>query len=168
MWKTNENKSVDKLTFEFFVDVAKEYKNVSKHKRVLTPVVKWKIIIYANELRLNEDEDEVFVITEFFNSLAQQGKFPMYTCSCGIFGCGGFYVNVLYEKDTVIWDTEQSSIKKFIFSKENVLHFAEELIEKLMGLNDLLQENGLHTYHEIDIYRAKVEYFARPNHKESN
>jgi hypothetical protein len=119
--------------------------------------------LYGNENRLNEDEEEVFVVDEFFNSLTQLGKFPMYTCSCGIFGCGGFYVDVLYNKETVIWNTEQSSIKKFIFSKENVLHFAEELIDKLMDLNDLLQEKGLQTYHKIDIYKEKVEKFSGTN-----
>lgn len=88
-----ENK-FDKLMVEVNGDVSKKYINVSKHKRILTPVVNERICLFVNDIRLNEDADEELVVTEFYNSLTHQGKFPMYTCSCGIFGCGGFYIDV--------------------------------------------------------------------------
>ncbi|MOA39064.1 hypothetical protein D3C78_1608130 [compost metagenome] len=84
----------------------------------------------------------------------------MYTCSCGIFECGGFYVDVLYRKETVIWNIEQFSMKTFIFSKDNILLFAEKLIEKLADLNHLLQENGSQTFHDIDMYRGQLKNFS--------
>jgi hypothetical protein len=158
MWNIKK-KSFDKLTLEMSVDVSRKYKNVSKHKRVLAPVIEYGIYPYINGIKLNEDEDEVFVVTEFFDSLTHQGKFPMFTCSCGIFGCGGFYVDVKYKKKTVIWGIEQSSYKEHIFTEENIVLIAKELIEKLTELNSLLQENGIKTYHDINIYREKLELF---------
>lgn len=149
----------DELTVEVSVNISKQYINISKHKRILTPVINETIILYVNEIRLNEDADEVFVVTEFFNSLTHQGKFPMFTCSCGIFGCGGFYINVNYKNLCVIWGTEQATYKKFLFSRENIRLVALELINKLSEFNDLRKENGLQTYHDIDVYRAKLGLF---------
>jgi hypothetical protein len=125
---TLKKKDYDKLTTEVFVDVSKKYTNVSKHKRILTPVINERIYLNVNDIRLNEDEDEVFVVTEFFNSLTSQGKFPMFTCSCGIFGCGGFHIDVRYKDDSVIWGAEQSTYKKYLFSRENIRFIAKQLI----------------------------------------
>ncbi|WP_238650853.1 hypothetical protein [Paenibacillus piscarius] len=149
----------DELSVEVTVDVSKKYINVSKHKRVLTPVINETVILYVNEVRLNEDADEVFVVTEFFESLMQQGQLPMYTCSCGIFGCGGFYVHVSYKDQGVMWETEQSAYRKFMFTRENVRCVAQKLIKELSALNDLRTASGLQTYHNLDSYRAKLDGF---------
>lgn len=148
----------DELSVEVTVDISKKYINVSKHKRVLTPVIKETVILYVNGVRLNE-EDEVFVVIEFFNSLSQQGQLPMYTCSCGIFGCGGFYVHVSYKDQGVIWETEQSTYRKFLFTRDNISLVAQKLIKELSALNDLRTASGLQTYHDIDSYRARLDEF---------
>lgn len=149
----------DDLTVEMKVDISKRFINVSKHKRILTPVINESIILYANGSRLNEDDDEVFVVAEFFKSLAHPGKRPMYTCSCGIFGCGGFYIDVKYTKHKVRWGTEQATFKPFVFSKENVRRVARQLINDLTELHRLRKENGLETYHDLEDYRAKLDLF---------
>lgn len=149
----------DKLTIEVIVDVSKTYMNVSKYKRVLTPVIVENVYLYVNEIRINEDAEEVFVITEFFNSLTDEGKFPMFTCSCGIFGCGGFYIDVRHKTESVIWVTEQSTNKKHIFTRENIRFVAEELIHKLSESNDLRKENGLQANYDVQAFRSKLEVF---------
>ncbi|MEK5489141.1 hypothetical protein MKZ24_00140 [Paenibacillus sp. FSL R7-0297] len=151
----SEDNSLDTLNFEMLVDISKKYTNISKQKRVLAPVVTSTISLYVNGLRLNEDEGEVFVVTEFFESLTRQGRIPMYTCSCGIFGCGGFYIDVLYKKETVIWGTEQATFTKYIFSRGNIVRVAEGLINKLVELHQLLQEHGLQTFHDIEATKKR-------------
>lgn len=79
----------------------------------------------------------------------------MYTCSCGIFGCGGFYIDVLYKKETVIWGTEQATFTKYIFSRGNIVRVAEGLINKLVELHQLLQEHGLQTFHDIEATKKR-------------
>jgi hypothetical protein len=61
MWLTKKNKSLDKITSEFSIDVSKAYKNVSKHKRVLSPVINWNITLYVNEIRLNDVFDNLIL-----------------------------------------------------------------------------------------------------------
>ncbi|MDQ0914561.1 hypothetical protein [Paenibacillus sp. V4I5] len=158
---TFKKKDYDKLTVKVFVDVSKKYINVSKHKRILTPVINERIYLYINDIRLNEDEDEVFVVTEFYNSLTSQGKFPMFTCSCGIFGCGGFYIDVHYKDDIVIWGAEQSTYKKHLFSRGNIRLITEQLIIKLAEINDLRRENGLKANHDIEVFKTKLEIFLK-------
>ena len=143
------------------VDISKKYKNISKNKRVLAPVIDERIYLYVNGIRLNEDEEAVFVVAEFFNSLTQQGKFLMFTCSCGIFDCGGFYVDVLYKKKAVIWSLEQSSYEEYIFPGENIVLIANKLIENLTELNNLMKENGLRTYYDVNTFRENLEIFLK-------
>ncbi|CAH1207358.1 hypothetical protein PAECIP111892_02859 [Paenibacillus auburnensis] len=152
----------DKLRVEVNVDVSKKYINVSKHKRILIPVIIETINLYVNEVRLNED-DEIFVVTEFFKSLAQQGEFPMFTCSCGNFGCGGFYIKVNYKNQCVLWETEQATYGKFLFSRNNIRLVALELIKELAEFNGLRKENGLKPFHDIDSYIANLDIFLNPN-----
>ena len=85
----------------------------------------------------------------------------MFTCSCGIFDCGGFYVDVLYKKKAVIWSLEQSSYEEYIFPEENIVLIANELIENLTELNNLMKENGLRTYYDVDTFRENLEIFLK-------
>jgi hypothetical protein len=111
------------------------------------------------------DEDEVFVIDEFFNSLLYPAKYPMFTCTCGIFGCGGYYVEVRHVEETVIWQTEQhpfsdKSIKssnKFIFPLSNIIDFAEELVRKLAELRDLMLSHGLDYRNDLEKYEDIIQ-----------
>ncbi|MGF9697952.1 hypothetical protein [Paenibacillus sp. MABNR03] len=158
----------DKLTVQFHIEIKHEFQNISKHKRVRMPVVKCSMPLYINGSLL--DEREVFVESVFFQSLLQPGKFPMFTFTCGIFGCGGYYVDVLHNDTTVTWITEQSpfmdasdeSSNVFIFSWSNLLNFAEELIRgyeeiaRVRLAHNLQYNNDLELYRNI-IHRKRIE-----------
>ncbi|AKG36177.1 hypothetical protein [Paenibacillus durus] len=156
--KGNDNKQ-DLLSIEVEIDRRKEYKNISKHKRVLMPVIDWRISLYINGHKLYEDE--VFVEDVYFKSLLYPGKYPMFTCTCGIFGCGGYYVNVVHNYETMIWTTQQSpfmertikSSNKFVFSWRNIIEFTEELIQRLEELKSLMISNKLEFRYDLEKYK---------------
>ncbi|MFE5318358.1 hypothetical protein ACFQ88_06590 [Paenibacillus sp. NPDC056579] len=85
----------DILSIDMEIETRKEYKNITRVKGRMVPVVDWRISLYINGNKLNEDE--VFVEEEFFKSLLNPGKYPLFTCTCGIFGCGGYYVQVIHD-----------------------------------------------------------------------
>ncbi|MFU1795607.1 hypothetical protein ACM1RC_17230 [Paenibacillus azoreducens] len=153
--KENEN---DTLSVEMDIETRKVYKNVTRHKGRMVPVVEWIISLYINGDKL--DEDEVFVEEEFFKSLLSPRKYPMFTCTCGVFGCGGYYVEVIHESDELIWLTEQSpfmdrSIKssnRFVFSWNQIISFSEELIHKFENLKSIMEMNGLDFYIDVERY----------------
>lgn len=163
-----EKTSQDILTVQFNIELKHEFQNISKHKRVRMPVVKCSMSLCINELPL--DDREIFVESVFFQSLLHPGKFPMFTCTCGIFGCGGYYVDVLHTNTTVTWITEQSpftnasdeSSNVFIFSWSNLLNFAEELIrgyeevERVRLAHNLQYNNNVDLYRNI-IHRKRIE-----------
>ncbi|MFC3801923.1 hypothetical protein [Cohnella sp. GCM10012308] len=149
----------DELAVKVIVDVSKRYKNISKHKRILAPEILESVYLLVNEVKINEDADEVFVISEFFNSLATDGKFPMFTCSCGVFGCGGFYIDVHHKRRIVTWITEQSTDKKHVFTSENIRFVAEELIRKLSEVNDLRIKNDMKANYDIQAFTSQLELF---------
>ncbi|MDI4644279.1 hypothetical protein [Cohnella hashimotonis] len=156
-----KKRNYDKLTVTVVANVSKKYMNVSKHKRVLAPEIHESVYLFVNEAKINEDSDEVFVISEFFNSLAADGRFPMFTCSCGIFGCGGFYIDVHHKKNSVTWVTEQSTDKKHLFTSDNIRFVAEELIRKLSEVNDLRIKNNLNANYDIQIFTSQLELFTQ-------
>ncbi|MFC3746183.1 hypothetical protein [Paenibacillus sp. GCM10012306] len=153
----------DILSFDMEVDIRKVYKNITKHKGRMVPIVDWRIALYINGEKL--DQDEVFVENEFFESLLCPGKYPMFTCTCGIFGCGGYYVEVIHEVENVFWLTEHSpfmdrsikTINKFSFSWGELINFSEELIQKLEELKKIMAINGLEFQSDIERYRGIIE-----------
>jgi hypothetical protein len=164
-----KNNKRDFLSVEIEISSRKEYKNISKHKRVLSPVIKWDISLYINGHKL--DRNEVFVEDVFFESLLNPGEYPMFTCTCGIFGCGGYYVGVAHDNETMIWTTQQSpfeditlkSTNRFVFSWSNIIDFTEELILGLEELKDLMISNELDFRFDIGKYKDVVQGIKRKN-----
>ncbi|WP_052714227.1 hypothetical protein [Paenibacillus dauci] len=142
--KRNDNFQYDTLSVEIKVDVKKVYKNISKVKGRMVSVIDWKLFLYINGNKLAEDE--ILVIDEFFDSLLRPGKYPLFTCTCGIFGCGGYYVEVIHDTHSITWITEQSPFedqlistsKEFVFSRNHIVEVAEELRQKLNELQDIM------------------------------
>jgi len=153
----------DVLSCEIEIDSRKEYKNIAKHKRVLVPVIKWGIYLHINGHKL--DKDEVFVKDVFFESLRNPGKYPMFTCTCGIFGCGGYYVDVVHKDKTIIWTTHQSpfedsaikSTNRFVFLWSNIIDFSEELIRGLEQLKSLMVTNKLDFRFDLEKYKEILQ-----------
>lgn len=71
--KGKDNKQ-DLLSIEIEISSRNEYKNISKHKRVLMPVIKWCISLDINGHKL--DKDEVFVEDVFLNHYVIRGITP--------------------------------------------------------------------------------------------
>ncbi|MNJ41248.1 hypothetical protein D3C77_361660 [compost metagenome] len=84
----------------------------------------------------------------------------MFTCTCGIFGCGGYYVEVIHEDKSVIWVTGQSpfedrSVKSsnmFILSWGQIIRFLEELVHKFENLKSLMNTNDLDFSYDVERY----------------
>ncbi|RRJ63682.1 hypothetical protein EHV15_12635 [Paenibacillus oralis] len=156
----------DTLSVEIEMEVRKEYKKISKHKRVLMPVLDYRVDLYVNGHKF--DEDEVFVEKVFFQSLLSPGKYPMFTCTCGIFGCGGYYVDVFYEGDSVIWLTEQSpfmdksipAANRFVFSRNNMIEFSKQLVEKLEEVRRISESHELNFQYDREKYLDTIRNFA--------
>lgn len=160
--KGKDNKQ-DLLSIEIEISSRKEYKNISKHKRVLMPVIKWCISLDINGHKL--DKDEVFVEDVFFESLCYPGHYPMFTCTCGIFGCGGYYVDVVHDNEAMIWTTQQSpyedktikSTNRFVFSWSNIIDFSEKLIQRLEELQSLMISNELEFRFDLEKYKDIIQ-----------
>ncbi|MOA09204.1 hypothetical protein D3C78_1290180 [compost metagenome] len=152
----------DVLSIEMKIETKKVYKNITRVKGRMVPVVDWRILLYINGSKL--DEDEVFVVEEFFKSILNPGIYPLFTCTCGIFGCGGYYVEVIHEFESVIWLTEQSpfddrtvkSSNKFIFSWEQILNFSEELLQKFEKLKNIMSVNDIGLNVDIERYHGVI------------
>lgn len=159
--KEHENKQ-DIISIDMEIETRKEYKNITRHKGRMVPVIDWRIFLFINGNKL--DEDEVFVEEEFFKSLLNPGKYPMFTCTCGIFGCGGYYVEVIHGGERVIWLTEQSpfedrslkSSNKFVFSWYQIISFSEELLHKFENLNSIMNINDLDFHFDVERYSGII------------
>lgn len=159
-YENGDKVKTDILKFDIPIEVKQEYKNISKHKRRLFPVVSWNIGVFINEVQLYKDE--VFVPDIFFDILENEGKFPMFTCTCGIFECGGYYVEVYHHKEEVTWITEKEYIEddsksKFLFSWENIISVADILIQRLDEINSTLTQNGYEACFETEKFKKTVE-----------
>jgi len=52
-------------------------------------------------------------------------------------------------------------IRSLVPSEENIVLVANELIEKLTELNNLIKEHGLKTYDDVDICRENLKVFLK-------
>lgn len=79
-------------------------------------------------------------VDEFFNALGRSGRLPIFNCSCGVLGCGGYFVDVQSAADCWVWANrysgEWASIKpfdecRFVFPWRNVREAAGLLLAML-------------------------------------
>ncbi|AHM67180.1 hypothetical protein LK13_04915 [Paenibacillus polymyxa] len=167
--KTDENR-LDVLLVDMEIDIRKEYKNITRHSGRMVHIIDWRIALYINGNKL--DEDEVFVEDEFLKSLICPGKYPMFTCTCGIFGCGGYYVEVSHEDDRLFWVTEQSPFQeqfvktsnKFAFTWIQIIDFLEGLIHKFDGLKSIMNTHGLNFQYDVEKYRRVIKEIKERAH----
>lgn len=78
-------------------------------------MLNWSINFEHGESPAASDLISIFIIVEFeniemkdiinidglFNIVDNAGYQPLFTCNCGDFGCGGYYVKVLHKDDGV-------------------------------------------------------------------
>ncbi|RJX37660.1 hypothetical protein D3P09_22060 [Paenibacillus pinisoli] len=89
----------------------------------------------------------------------------MFTCTCGIFGCGGYYVDVVHRAQYIIWSIEQNPFEggitsehhAFSFLRSDILSADDAFIQDLEKLNMLLHNNGLAVYYGTNYYKRIVD-----------
>jgi hypothetical protein len=59
--------------------------------------------LYAAAVVNGQELPEVLDIDVFFGALTGTGVLPLFTCTCGVFGCGGYYIGVAHTADAWIW-----------------------------------------------------------------
>ena len=59
--------------------------------------------LYASAVVNGQELPEVLDIDVFFEALAGTGVLPLFTCTCGVFGCGGYYIGVVCTAEAWIW-----------------------------------------------------------------
>ncbi|WP_028775918.1 hypothetical protein [Shimazuella kribbensis] len=102
------------------------------------------VTVYIN----NKKQTDILDIDEFFQSIQDPGIYPLFTCDCGFFGCGGYYVHVTHDEQGY---RLQNSYKPYdVWNKKNRIHTFQYLLDwheiYLVGkkLIDLL--NQLHKH----------------------
>jgi len=59
--------------------------------------------LYATAIVNEQRCPDVLDIDVFFEALSGSGLLRLFTCTCGFFGCGGSYVEVICEESAWIW-----------------------------------------------------------------
>ncbi|SRR5579883_2394583 len=59
--------------------------------------------LYASAVVNGQELAEVLDIDVFFEALTGNGPLPLFTCICGVFGCGDYYIGVAHGVDARIW-----------------------------------------------------------------
>ncbi len=59
--------------------------------------------LYASAVVNGQELPHVLDIDVFFEALTGSGPLPLFTCTCGVFGCGGYYIGVAYGDNAWIW-----------------------------------------------------------------
>jgi hypothetical protein len=90
-------------------------------------------------------------VDEFFKAMETPGISPLFTCSCGGFGCGGYFVKVIHDQTGVIFKNsykpegtldDSNLIDRFEFAvpwgdikrmSEKILEIIAEIISKWPG-----------------------------------
>lgn len=67
------------------------------------------VTCYGKQTERDEQLPEVLDISQFFTAIHTSGRYPLFTCGCGVFGCGGYYVDVECTRDAWILKNRYAS-----------------------------------------------------------
>ncbi len=59
--------------------------------------------LYVSAVVNGQELPDILDIDVFFDALTGSGPLPLFTCTCGVFGCGGYYVGVARGDDAWMW-----------------------------------------------------------------
>lgn len=155
----------DTLTSDLSINISHKYRNLTRHHGEVVSIIDWKIGLVINGEQC--DNEEMFVVEQFFNSLLHPGEYPMFTCTCGIFGCGGYYVNVSHTSEGILWSTERTPFKEFSelphlnrtifhFTWEGIVSVAQQFLSQLEHLHHVHNEHGLNFHYDTERYRKII------------
>lgn len=119
-------------------------------------------------------------IHELFSRLDQTGKLPLFTCTCGVFGCGGHFIEVYY-KDSKIklknlypaidlfnegLKTElnyEFSIEIWINLLGNIIEIIEFLVQSLELKTLIVGVTGINLVENLNTYKVNYRNFKYEN-----
>lgn len=67
--------------------------------------------------------DDILDIAVFFQAIKDGGRYPLFTCICGCFGCGGYYVDIECTDDAWIMKNKFHPHNKEVLVEEFEYHF---------------------------------------------
>ena len=68
------------------------------HEEAPTNGISMYIDVYVDDKIM----DDILDIEVFFDAIEKNGRYPLFTCTCGCFGCGGYYVDIECTEDAWI------------------------------------------------------------------
>ncbi|KIL34239.1 hypothetical protein SD71_21635 [Cohnella kolymensis] len=93
-----------------------------------------KLISIYSTLSIEEDQlSNILDIEVYFRSINQSGVFPLITCSCGSFGCGGTEVTISKDQDSRIWRINN---KEYILTRQEIKTIGMQLIEYILKIKN--------------------------------
>ena len=120
----------------------------------------------------NMNMPDILEIDGLFEAIQSEGKKPVFTCGCGNFGCGGYYIEVIHTQDGVRlingYEPLNQDILKHKFEKylswkdiymilDEVLAYLSELGKKHRGYEFCSGTYGPNLLEEIDSYYCVLE-----------
>jgi hypothetical protein len=130
--------------------------------------------IFVQLLINNKKMNDILDIDAFFDLLINQGASPLFTCTCGNFGCSGYYVQILHQDKGILlknsyypdaqWNREKVIEKfEYFICWNNVNHIAKKL---LRFLNQVVKQYphfeiysgvfGLNLVEKIPLYKEYI------------
>jgi hypothetical protein len=102
------------------------------------------------QVRINDhDLPRILNVEAFFVIKESNGLVPLFTCGCGIFGCGGYYVNVSCTDTALIL---QNSYHRFNRSLQSAFEYhldwqqVSTIAQEILIYLQKLQERNPHAY----------------------
>jgi len=99
-----------------------------------------------------DDTEEPATIEDFafVKSTESDGLFPILNCTCGEWGCGGYWVKVKHEEDRIIWEKIRTwgsdknisrlhVVAPIEFDKKEYLELANKMLDRVK-LNEHLKK----------------------------
>lgn len=100
------------------------------------------------EITLNGEkpyaDSDIINETEFLKSLARDGEFDIFSCSCGDPACSGWErgIQVLHTDKTIRW-TNPNNGKTWCFSKEKAENDLTDVWQQLENYKTFFKEKGI-------------------------
>jgi len=118
------------------------------------------------ELVLNDEvEQQTIEPYPLELSVQQDGSFPILNCTCGEWGCGGYWVDVKHDGDKIIWENIRTHMGKsvdrlhaktpIIFSKPEYTETVKKVLQELENHDHL--KKGYND--EKDYYQKNDKFY---------
>lgn len=119
--------------------------------------------LYATAVVNGQELSGILEIDAFFTALTSDGLYPLFTCNCGVFECGGRYVDVLCGAGAWVWRNRYAPSR--IPRREHILEKLEfsfawtDVYATAVGVLDNLRRAGeehLYRSHATPLYGAAL------------